>query len=71
MEPDSWYYRRRACEEVLAASRAVTDAARDRRLRLVKAYLDRLQALGEPWPFPENQIGTLELERSAFGWRSQ
>lgn len=43
METDARYYRRRAAEELSAATRAVTDAARQRRLQLATSYLDRLQ----------------------------
>ena len=42
MESDERFYRRRAAEELAAASRAVTDAARDRRVQLAQAFLDRL-----------------------------
>lgn len=56
---------------MIAASRAITEAARERRLQLVKSYLDHLHALGEPWPFPEDwrpgHTGS-DLDRSAFGW---
>ncbi len=56
MEPDIRYYRRRACEEMAAASRAVTDAARDRRLQLVETYVEHLKALRAPSPFSDNEI---------------
>ena len=59
METDIRYYRRRAYEEMSAASRAVTDAARDRRLQLVGVYLERLQALNAPCPFDERQLAEL------------
>jgi len=53
MESDARFYRRRANEEIAAAGRAVTPAARDRRMQLAGAFLDRLK----------------ELEtRSAFDW---
>ena len=42
MEPDDRYYRRRAAEELAAASRAVTEAARDRRVQLAQTFLNRL-----------------------------
>ena len=42
MEPDDRFYRRRAAEELTAASRAVTEAARDRRVKLAQAFLARL-----------------------------
>lgn len=43
MESDERFYRRRAAEELAAASRAVTDAARERRVQLANAFLDRLK----------------------------
>ena len=54
VESDIRYYRRRACEEMAAATRAVTPAARDRRLQLVDLYLDHLKALNAPSPFEED-----------------
>ena len=42
MEPDERYFRRRASEELAAARRAVTDAARERRLMLANSFLQRL-----------------------------
>ena len=60
METDIRYYRRRACEEMSAASRAVTPQARERRLHLVNIYVDRLKALNAPSPF--------EDDSSAFNW---
>ncbi|HEX6217936.1 MAG TPA: hypothetical protein VFZ35_01530 [Sphingomicrobium sp.] len=56
MESDGRYYRRRAVEELAAADRAVTSAARDRRLQLVGLYLDRLRELDEPSPFNEREL---------------
>ena len=44
MEPDERYFRRRASEELAAARRAVTDAARDRRLMLAGKFLERLES---------------------------
>lgn len=59
---------------MLAAFRAVTEAARERRLQLVRSYLDQLHALGEPWPFPDDwppaRTGC-DLDRSVFGWAPQ
>jgi hypothetical protein len=43
MESDERFYRRRAAEELAAASRAVTDAARDRRVQLANIFLERLR----------------------------
>ena len=53
MEPDARFYRRRADEEMAAARRAVTEAARDRRMQLAGVFLDRLKDLEK---------------RSAFDW---
>ena len=53
MESDARFYRRRADEEIAAARRAVTDAARDRRMQLAGIFLDRLRDLEA---------------RSAFDW---
>lgn len=56
MESDVRFFRRRANEEMAAASRAVTQAARERRMQLAGAFLDRLK----------------ELEsRSAFEWADE
>jgi hypothetical protein len=74
VEADVRYYSRRACEEMGAARRAVTQAARERRLQLVDLYLQRLEALEAPSPFTDGQF-TRALEpasglpgRSAFDW---
>lgn len=45
MESDLRYYTRRLGAERLAAARAVTAEARERRLRLVAAYERKIQAL--------------------------
>ena len=42
MQSDERFYRRRAAEELAAASRAVTDEARNRRVQLAHAFLERL-----------------------------
>ena len=63
MESDIRFYRRRACEEMAAASRAVTDAARLRRLQLVETYLDHLKALKAPSPFSEHDMA--QAQRAA------
>ena len=74
MEADVRYYSRRACEEMGAARRAVTQAARERRLQLVDLYLQRLEALEAPSPFTHGHFTrALEpasglLDRSAFDW---
>jgi hypothetical protein len=53
VESDVRFYRRRANEEMAAASRAITEAARVRRMQLAGTFLERLKEL-------EN--------RSAFDW---
>jgi len=69
MESDARYYRRRAVEELAAADRAVTSAARDRRLQLVGLYLDRLRELDEPSPFNERELMRRRAgQRPAMGW---
>ena len=67
METEIRYYRRRACEEMSAASRAVTPAARARRLHLVGIFLDHLKALNAPPPFDEHQFAGM-AGQSAFCW---
>ena len=42
MESNARFYRRRASEELSAAHRAVTEAARDRRIDMAKRFLDHL-----------------------------
>lgn len=44
MESDARFFRRRAREELAAARRAVTPAARDRRMRLANIFFQRLEA---------------------------
>ena len=75
VESDVRYYRRRACEEMGAARRAVTEAARERRMQLVDLYLQRLAALKEDSPFDEQDFakacglpGPAKDPRSAFAW---
>ena len=70
MESDARYYRRRAVEELAAADRAVTSAARERRLQLVGLYLDRLRELDEPSPFNERELmRRLAAQRPAMAWQ--
>jgi hypothetical protein len=45
VETDERYFRRRASEELAAARRAVTDAARERRLMLASTFLERLKTV--------------------------
>ena len=44
VESDARFYRRRATEELAAANRAVTEAARERRMQLAQMFLDRLDS---------------------------
>lgn len=67
MEPDARYYRRRACEEFAGASRAVTEAARERRLQLLDSYLARLEALGEPLPLEREEVRRMLRTRTLGG----
>ncbi|SFP37302.1 hypothetical protein [Sphingomonas rubra] len=46
MESDLRYYIRRLSMERTAAERALTAEARDRRLRLVESYTQKIAALG-------------------------
>lgn len=54
MESDARFYRRRASEELAAADRAVTPAARERRIQLAGIFLQRLK--------------TIQADASAFDW---
>jgi len=72
MESDARYYRRRACEELSAADRAVTSAARDRRLQLVGLYLGKLRELDEPSPFNERELmRRLASHRPVVSWQPE
>lgn len=53
MNQDIRFYRRRAHEEMAAATRAVTEAARQRRLQLVELYVQHLEELDQPNPFDD------------------
>jgi hypothetical protein len=46
VESDVRFYRRRASEELAAASRAVTEAARERRMIMAGIFLERLKSIG-------------------------
>ena len=46
MESDLRYYIRRMSSERMAAERALTTEARERRLRLVESYSRKIAALG-------------------------
>ena len=74
MESDISFYRRRAHAEMAAATRAVTDAARERRLQLVDLYVQRLEELHAPSPFSDQDFAralgspAAAKRRSAFAW---
>jgi hypothetical protein len=44
MESDSRFFQRRAREELAASKRAITPAARDRRIQLANIFFGRLEA---------------------------
>ena len=71
MESDIRFYRRRANEELAAADRAVTEAARARRIQLAGAFLQRLKAVEAEALLSEREMqaltGVVE-ERRAFEW---
>lgn len=56
MDSDPRYYWRRACEEMAAASRAVTPAARARHVQLLRMFVDRLKAINAPSPFTDSEL---------------
>lgn len=66
MESDIRFYRRRACEEMAAASRAVTEAARLRRLQLVETYIGHLKALKAPSPYSEMEMSEAHAAAGAY-----
>ena len=67
MESDVRFFRRRANEELAAAGRAVTEAARARRLVLAEAFLERLRAVEATATATE--LDTMsQPERPAFTW---
>ena len=68
MESDIRYYRRRAHEEMAAASRAVTDAARVRRLQLVETYVEHLKAMKAPSPFSDQDMAQARRAPLASGY---
>ncbi len=64
MESDIRFFRRRANEELAAASRAVTESARERRMILAGIFLDKLKALD---PGGVDPLAARE-QRRAFNW---
>lgn len=71
MESDARFYRRRVNEELAAANRAVTEAARERRMILANLFQERLKA-SETRSIAEHDMGSLAAtagEAAMFGWR--
>jgi hypothetical protein len=60
VESDVRFYRRRASEELAGASRAVTEAARERRMIMAGIFLDRLKTLGASPSDAELRLEPLE-----------
>ena len=75
MGSDERYYWRRACEEMHAASRAITPAGRSRHGELVRLFVKRLADMGAPSPFSEEDLTAglspqvvIGAEIPAFRW---
>lgn len=72
MESDARFYRRRVNEELAAAGRAVTEAARERRLILANLFRERLKASEARSSVAECEIASHVAaagEASVFEWR--
>lgn len=59
MESDARYYWRRVCEELDAASRAVTPVARKRHEQLVRLFVARLKASDAPCPYTDAELAKM------------
>ena len=69
MESDVRFYRRRANEELAAADRAVTPAARERRIQLAGSVLQRLKAVEAQAMLSEREIQALtSAENRRAAW---
>ncbi len=71
MESNVRFYRRRANEELAAADRAVTPAARSRRMQLAGAFLQRLKAVEAEALLSDREMQALTSvtdTRSVFEW---
>ena len=71
MESDIRFYRRRANEELAAAERAVTPAARARRMQLASAFLERLKSVEAQAMLSDREVRALTSAASArpvFDW---
>ena len=71
MESDARFYRRRVNEELAAAGRAVTEAARERRTILANLFLERLKASEARSAITECELVSHAAagEASVFEWR--
>ena len=72
MESDARFYRRRVNEELAAAGRAVTEAARERRLILANLFIERLKVSEARSATVECEIAShaaVACEASVFEWR--
>ena len=71
MESNSRFFRRRANEELSAADRAVTPAARARRMQLAGAFLQRLKEVEAEACLSEREMQALtgvSGTRPVFEW---
>ncbi len=59
MESNARYYWRRVCDELTAASNAVTPAARMRHEELVWLFVARLKKLKAPCPYTDQELAQL------------
>jgi hypothetical protein len=59
MESNGRYYWRRVCEELAAASKAVTPAARRRHEELLWLFVRRLKDLKAPCPYTDQELAQM------------
>jgi hypothetical protein len=71
VESDVRFYRRRASEELAAAGRAVTEAARERRMVLAGTFLERLKSVEAAYLEAERGLAAPDgaISSSVFKWR--
>ena len=62
VETDVLFYRRRISEELAAAERAITGAARARHFQLIDAFVARLEVIGEKLPISRDELERLRRE---------
>jgi hypothetical protein len=60
VESDARFYRRRASEELAAANRAVTAAARERRMKLAQMFLGKLDGVDAAMLFDWDNMAVSE-----------